>query len=451
MNEKGISRRKLLGGAAVAAPAVVGLGGLLASRGATAEAPGAGMRTARGAATATPGHEGFAHATFAEGPRSQPPRQRLRPDRDAARLRLRQDPAPGQRPPAARVDDRRPGQGDRSRARGQVRSLDLQRPRSRADPAGPRGGAAADPLRQLLRPPAHDALPRHPPGADGRHAGDRRKPRRRPDPARRRPSPTSSRRSRSASTSTTATSPRSPPTSPTASTAPSSSTQEGPPRSRRDGDGDERLRHQLRPRQRGLRRQHGRLPLRQPSRSRSSATSWFAIYLVNVLEYDPLNSFHVHANFFQYYPTGTSLEPERVHRHGDPGPGAAGDPRDEVPLRRRLHVPRPRQRVRRARLDRLLPGRRPVAAERRRRRRRLLRAALGRQRERRPDGGRDPGRAGRRRRPADLGAGPLPAGPDRDRDRGAARSSAAGSAIATGRRSRRSRSNARCCGPARSS
>jgi FtsP/CotA-like multicopper oxidase with cupredoxin domain len=33
------------------------------------------------------------------------------------------------------------------------------------------------------------------------------------------------------------------------------------------------------------------------------------VYLVNVLEYDPVNSFHVHANFFQYYPTGTSLEP----------------------------------------------------------------------------------------------------------------------------------------------
>ncbi|HEY8083650.1 MAG TPA: multicopper oxidase domain-containing protein [Solirubrobacterales bacterium] len=33
------------------------------------------------------------------------------------------------------------------------------------------------------------------------------------------------------------------------------------------------------------------------------------IYLVNALEFDPLNSFHVHANFFQYYPTGTSLEP----------------------------------------------------------------------------------------------------------------------------------------------
>jgi FtsP/CotA-like multicopper oxidase with cupredoxin domain len=36
------------------------------------------------------------------------------------------------------------------------------------------------------------------------------------------------------------------------------------------------------------------------------------IYLVNVLEYDPLNSFHVHANFFQHYPTGTSLEPSEL-------------------------------------------------------------------------------------------------------------------------------------------
>ncbi len=33
------------------------------------------------------------------------------------------------------------------------------------------------------------------------------------------------------------------------------------------------------------------------------------IYLVNVLEFDPLNSFHLHANFFHYYPTGTSLQP----------------------------------------------------------------------------------------------------------------------------------------------
>jgi manganese oxidase len=33
------------------------------------------------------------------------------------------------------------------------------------------------------------------------------------------------------------------------------------------------------------------------------------IYLVNVLEFDLVNSFHLHGNFFHYYPTGTSLEP----------------------------------------------------------------------------------------------------------------------------------------------
>ncbi|MHA6781186.1 multicopper oxidase domain-containing protein [Pseudonocardia saturnea] len=33
------------------------------------------------------------------------------------------------------------------------------------------------------------------------------------------------------------------------------------------------------------------------------------VYLVNILEYDPINSFHLHGNFFDYYPTGTRLEP----------------------------------------------------------------------------------------------------------------------------------------------
>ena len=33
------------------------------------------------------------------------------------------------------------------------------------------------------------------------------------------------------------------------------------------------------------------------------------IYLVNILEFDLINSFHLHANFFNYYPTGTSLIP----------------------------------------------------------------------------------------------------------------------------------------------
>jgi FtsP/CotA-like multicopper oxidase with cupredoxin domain len=33
------------------------------------------------------------------------------------------------------------------------------------------------------------------------------------------------------------------------------------------------------------------------------------IYLVNLLEFDFVNSFHIHANFFHHFPTGTSLEP----------------------------------------------------------------------------------------------------------------------------------------------
>ena len=33
------------------------------------------------------------------------------------------------------------------------------------------------------------------------------------------------------------------------------------------------------------------------------------IYLVNILEFDQINSFHIHANFFHYFPTGTSLTP----------------------------------------------------------------------------------------------------------------------------------------------
>ncbi|HEV2820162.1 MAG TPA: multicopper oxidase domain-containing protein [Solirubrobacteraceae bacterium] len=33
------------------------------------------------------------------------------------------------------------------------------------------------------------------------------------------------------------------------------------------------------------------------------------IYLINMVEYDPINSFHLHANFFHYFPTGTSMQP----------------------------------------------------------------------------------------------------------------------------------------------
>ena len=34
------------------------------------------------------------------------------------------------------------------------------------------------------------------------------------------------------------------------------------------------------------------------------------IYLINILEFDETNSFHVHANFFNEYRTGTSLTPD---------------------------------------------------------------------------------------------------------------------------------------------
>ncbi|MFP3853053.1 MAG: multicopper oxidase domain-containing protein [Anaerolineales bacterium] len=33
------------------------------------------------------------------------------------------------------------------------------------------------------------------------------------------------------------------------------------------------------------------------------------IYLINVTEFDPINSIHIHANFFDYYDHGTTLEP----------------------------------------------------------------------------------------------------------------------------------------------
>ncbi|MCL5997151.1 MAG: multicopper oxidase domain-containing protein [Chloroflexi bacterium] len=33
------------------------------------------------------------------------------------------------------------------------------------------------------------------------------------------------------------------------------------------------------------------------------------VYLINIVEFDPLNSFHLHANMFDYYDHGTTLEP----------------------------------------------------------------------------------------------------------------------------------------------
>jgi FtsP/CotA-like multicopper oxidase with cupredoxin domain len=47
--------------------------------------------------------------------------------------------------------------------------------------------------------------------------------------------------------------------------------------------------------------------LHQPIRVRRNEL--VRLYVVNIVEFDPINSFHVHANFFHRFPTGTSLEP----------------------------------------------------------------------------------------------------------------------------------------------
>ena len=73
------------------------------------------------------------------------------------------------------------------------------------------------------------------------------------------------------------------------------------------------------------------------------------IYLVNVLEFDPLNSFHLHANFFHYFPTGTSLQPTEFTDTVIQGQGQRGILELRFPYPGQLHVPRPRERVRRAR------------------------------------------------------------------------------------------------------
>lgn len=39
----------------------------------------------------------------------------------------------------------------------------------------------------------------------------------------------------------------------------------------------------------------------------------YRIYLVNMLEFDLVNSLHVHGTMFEYYPSGTSKESQQVH------------------------------------------------------------------------------------------------------------------------------------------
>ena len=80
------------------------------------------------------------------------------------------------------------------------------------------------------------------------------------------------------------------------------------------------------------------------------------IYLANLTEFDLINSLHIHANFFRYYPTGSTDQFE----YTDTVmlcQGQRGILELEFPNPGQVHVPRPPVGVRGARLDGLLPGR----------------------------------------------------------------------------------------------
>ena len=62
-----------------------------------------------------------------------------------------------------------------------------------------------------------------------------------------------------------------------------------------DGDGGEQLLHRQRP----------HASTTPGTRSGSAARRPVRIYLANLTEFDLINSFHLHADFFRYQPTGT--------------------------------------------------------------------------------------------------------------------------------------------------
>ena len=81
------------------------------------------------------------------------------------------------------------------------------------------------------------------------------------------------------------------------------------------------------------------------------------IYLANLTEFDLINSFHLHADFFRYQPTGTGDHWEYTDTVMQ-CQGQRGVIEIEFADTGLLHVPRAPVRVRRARLDGLLRGRR---------------------------------------------------------------------------------------------
>ena len=76
------------------------------------------------------------------------------------------------------------------------------------------------------------------------------------------------------------------------------------------------------------------------------------VYLVNVTEFDLLNSFHLHGNLFRLYRTGTDLQRYEWTDLVSLGPGGARGSGVHLQASRTVHVPRPPERVRRAGLER---------------------------------------------------------------------------------------------------
>ena len=90
------------------------------------------------------------------------------------------------------------------------------------------------------------------------------------------------------------------------------------------------------------------------------------IYLANLTEFDLINSFHLHGEFFRS-PADRDRRPLGVHGHRRPVSGAARSPRDRLHAHRPVHVPRAPVGVHRPRLDGLLQRDRLMEAKAERR------------------------------------------------------------------------------------
>ena len=85
------------------------------------------------------------------------------------------------------------------------------------------------------------------------------------------------------------------------------------------------------------------------------------IHLVNLTEFDLINSFHLHGMFFDVFRTGTRGDAERAHRYGDAVPGRTGDSRNDVPLSRATSCSTPTRASSRSSAGWDCSGRRPPA------------------------------------------------------------------------------------------